>query len=116
MRRTLIPVAATLASGLTLLGCGPKDGPHGTYVPTTPTQSLPQREQVTQTVRYLPDCEDEQTTPCVTYDEGEWREVTGYKPYHFGTLSVCDVEDYPTNTPCVWRKRYANGTWMVYTR
>lgn len=111
MRRLLIPAAATLVAGLGLAACT-----HSGEQTTPPAPTITVQE-VTQTVRYLPDCEDEQTTPCVTLDEGTWREVTSYQPYKFDPLAVCDVEDYPTNVPCVWKKQHAqSGKWIVYTR
>jgi len=32
-------------------------------------------------VKTYPDCENVEFTPCVTFDEGEWRVVTDYNPY-----------------------------------
>lgn len=59
------------------------------------------------------DCEDRQRIPCITFDEGEWRVVDSYSPYRFIPLPQCDAEDYPTVTPCVWKRPDANGKWIV---
>lgn len=109
MRRTILPFTATLVAGFGLAACT-HSGEQATPAPAV-------AQEVAQTVRYLPDCEDEQTTPCVTLDEGTWREVTSYQPYGFKPLAVCDAEDYPTNLPCVWKHRHSqNGKWIVYSR
>lgn len=107
MRGPILAYAAVgTAAGLTLAACN-----HAGEKVDAPAPIV-----VTQTVRYLPDCEDVETVPCVTLDESQWREVTSYHPYQFKALAVCDVEDYPTNTPCVWKKQYAGtAAWVVYT-
>lgn len=54
-------------------------------------------------VVYLRDCGDTENFPCVTFDENEWRMVTGYQPFTYTVLNVCTNEDGSNNAlPCVY--------------
>lgn len=49
------------------------------------------------------DCGDTDTFPCVTFDENEWRMVTGYAPnYRYVKLHKCTNEGGGKNLPCVY--------------
>lgn len=50
----------------------------------------------------LVNCEDNPITPCITWDESEWRLVTDYKPYTYITLFRCPTED---SDNCYWDAR-----------
>lgn len=50
----------------------------------------------------LVNCEDKPVTPCITWDESEWRLVTDYKPYTYITLFRCPTED---SDNCYWDAR-----------
>lgn len=41
-------------------------------------------------------------TPCITWDESEWRLVTDYKPYTYITMVRCPTED---SDNCYWDAR-----------
>lgn len=100
---------------LLLSGCGVTDSKPQ---PTATVWNPPNRETQPQPIvsRYG-DCEDmEGSTPCVTYDEGQWRLVSSYDPYSFTALVQCSAEDYPKIMPCVWKhKSTVDGMWLVYT-
>lgn len=91
-----------------LTGCSAPSKPQ---VPTVTRETQPRP-----VVSRLGDCEDmEGQTPCVTWDEGEWRVVKSYDPYSFEALPQCSAEDYPAIMPCVWKKKSAvDGKWLVY--
>jgi hypothetical protein len=61
------------------------------------------------------DCEDVETVPCVTVDEGEWRMVTSYRPYRKLSLRVCKSV-VPKNAPCVFTKKNRAGMYVVALR
>ncbi len=50
-------------------------------------------------------CEDYDIQPCFTYDEGAWRMVTSYSPYHSIKLVKCTEEDASgkQTLPCIWK-------------
>lgn len=51
------------------------------------------------------DCESYDIQPCYTYDDGAWRMVTSYSPYHSVKLSVCKYEDFGgPQYPCIWKR------------
>jgi hypothetical protein len=50
-------------------------------------------------VTKLYDCEDVTVNHCVTYDEGQWREVISYNPYHYKALSTCGHGKFPCVVP-----------------
>lgn len=61
------------------------------------------------------DCEDIETVPCVTVDEGEWRMVTSYRPYRKLSLGVCK-SIVPKNAPCVFTRKNKRGLYVVALR
>jgi hypothetical protein len=66
----------------------------------------------------LPDCEDVDQTPCITYDSGSWRRVTSYEPYTATKVVPCGQEDGGPVLPCVWTKHKnlrTNG-WNYFTK
>lgn len=111
MRRTIL--ATCLVVGLT--GCTPpKAQPVAkpTPSPSSPTQGRETQPQPVDTRFH--DCGDGDA-PCVTFDEGEMRLVGSYQPYAYTTLNRCDVEDYPTNMPCVLKNQDRSAQWIVLT-
>lgn len=60
------------------------------------------RGRVKLSVKSYADCEDTLKTPCVTFDEGEWRKVTSYKPYRAKSLRKCrTIRLSVKSKPCV---------------
>lgn len=57
---------------------------------------------VKHTKSVLTNCEETENTPCVTYDEGQWRKVTSYNPYRYQRISKCKSAKGGPKYPCAF--------------
>lgn len=117
MRRTILTAAAVVLTGASLAACtSPKAQPVAKPAPS-PITFYPLREAQPQPVETrFPDCGDGDA-PCVTYDDGDQGNgmylVVGYNPYHAILMPTCDIEDYPTNMPCVLKHQDPQDRWIT---
>lgn len=80
IKKTALAIAITL--GLT--GCqGHDTGTTKLPKPTTSTHTTITHKLV------INNCEDSPKTPCITWDEEQWRLVTSYDPYTMRVLVAC---------------------------
>lgn len=97
-----------LAVGIATDGFKSPADSHGSVVtihetnPVSATQGIGPRNSEPYLL-FTRDCGDTDTFPCVTFDENEWRMVTGYAPnYRYVKLHKCTNEGGGKNLPCVY--------------
>ena len=89
---------ATLAAALML-------GLTGCQMPGNSTESTHQHItkpvviSSTPSLEMINNCDNSPETPCISWDEQEWRLVASYDPYTFQVLPICPTED---SDRCVW--------------
>lgn len=52
----------------------------------------------------LSNCEDVDTVPCITYDDGKWKRVSSYSPYRAKVVARCKSKNGGPKFPCVVAK------------
>lgn len=110
-------LTATLVTGLALAACEVHPAPQSAPAPVPSPHTLPNRETQPQPVlTRFGDCGDD-APPCITYDDGTaGNGIYIVMPSHPPTLlTVCDVEDYPTNLPCVLKHQDPQDRWILLT-
>jgi hypothetical protein len=106
LKKTVLGACGVLALALPLLtGCDETQPSGDQPIVVVETGEADKKVEIVKdffvwdSYKVLPDCEDSLDTPCVTFDEGEWRKVYSYDPYAAVKIKR------PTKVKNGWRTR-----------